>query len=268
MRILITSDLHLEYTGVETIRRLVAGISRDEPDLVILAGDLGNPEHLFEQCLATFLPLSCPVAVLSGNHDIWAYPGATSISLYEEVLPAITRSLGYHWLERDPMVIPGGIGIAGNIGWYDYSFQEPKYQSTLEEVIRRKADYAMDALKVDWEYSDLEFADLCRQRLIDQITKLEADPSVRRILVVTHVPLMESQVDRRPDDADWSLGNPYFAHLTLGSEVLKFPKVRWVVSGHTHVEMNGIAEREGLEPVATAVIPSDYGRPRWVTLEV
>ena len=175
--------------------------------------------------------------------------------------------MGYHWLERGPLVLPGGLGIAGNIGWYDYSYQVPGYESTEEEILRRKPRYAMDAHKVDWEYTDPEFAQLCRTRLAAQLQFLEADPSVDRILVATHVPIVECQLDPRPEDPDWSLGNPYFGHITMGRMVLAAPKVRWIVSGHTHVGMNGHADRPGLPPVATAVVASDYGRPRWITLE-
>ena len=43
MRVIVTSDLHLEASSMATIRRLVAGISREEPDLILLAGDIGTP---------------------------------------------------------------------------------------------------------------------------------------------------------------------------------------------------------------------------------
>lgn len=268
MRVLITSDLHAELTGLETIRRLVAGMDREDPDLVVLAGDLGNPSHLFESCLACFIPLSCPIAVLPGNHDIWTSFGETSIALYEEILPEITASMGFHWLERDPLVLPGGFGVCGSIGWYDYSAREPSYEQTDEEIIRNKPKYAMDAQCVDWEYTDPEFAEYCRRRLARQIKTLEENPDVQRVMAATHVPVFEEQIDRHPDDRDWSLGNPYFGHLTMGEELGKFQKLRWVISGHTHVGLNGLIERDGLHPLATAVIASDYERPRWVTLEI
>lgn len=268
MRVLVASDLHLEFTGLEPIRRLVAGMDRQDPDLVVLAGDIGNPSHMFEACLTCFLQLSCPVAVLPGNHDIWNSLGETSIALYNEILPEMTRSMGYHWLENDGLVLPSGLGVAGSIGWYDYSAREPSYNQTDEEIVAIKSRYAMDALKVDWEYTDPAFAELCRERLHRQMRQLEENPEVKYILVVTHVPLFETQMERNPDDRDWSLGNSYFGHLTLGEELQVYTKLRWVVSGHTHVGMNGVVNRDGMDPIATAVIPSDYGKPRWVELEV
>ncbi len=268
MRILVVADLHLEITGSEPIRRLVAGIDREDPDVVILAGDLGNPSHLFEQCLACFLHLNCPIAVLPGNHDVWSSFGESSILLYEETLPEITRSMGFHWLDHAPMILPGGVAVCGNIAWYDYSSREPSYNQTDEDIIANKPKFAMDARMVDWEYSDKEFARICREKLVKQISALEADPKVERIVVATHVPIFDQQIERNPDDAEWSLGNPYFGHLTMGEAIRNSPKLRFVISGHTHVGLNGIVEREGLEPICAAVVDSDYLKPRWVELEI
>ncbi len=268
MRVLIASDLHVEITGIEPIRRLVAGMDREDPDLVVLAGDLGNPSRLFEQCLVPFLQLSCPVAVLPGNHDVWTSLGETSIGLYGEILPAITRSMGFHWLDEAPLVLPGGVGVCGNIAWYDYSAREPSYGQSDDDIAKTKPRFAMDAVRVDWEYNDLEFAARCRERLVAHLAALEANPAVDRVLVATHVPAFESQMDRHPEDAQWSMGNPYFGHLTLGEEIRRHAKVRYVVSGHTHVGLNGVVDRVGMSPIGTAVIPSDYGRPRWMELEL
>jgi predicted MPP superfamily phosphohydrolase len=268
MRIMVTADLHLEVTGLEPIRRLVAGIEREEPDAVVLAGDLGHPLGLFEQCLTAFLPLACPVAVLPGNHDLWTSPGVSSVLLYEEVLPEITKSMGFHWLEHGPMLIPDArVAICGNIGWYDYSSQEPRWAAEPDVVAARKAEFAADADRIDWEYDDITFARLCRERLARHMNEAEQDARVDRVLLVTHVPVFESQVDRRPDDRRWSMGNPYFGHLTMGNEALRFGKMRWCVSGHTHVGMNGVQERAGAAPVATAVVDSSYGKPRWVVVD-
>lgn len=56
MRILVTSDLHIEAAGPEPIRRMVAGMDREHPDLVVVGGDLGSPAANFEQCLSLFIP--------------------------------------------------------------------------------------------------------------------------------------------------------------------------------------------------------------------
>ncbi|MEO8377955.1 MAG: metallophosphoesterase [Candidatus Sumerlaeota bacterium] len=269
MKILITSDLHYEVTGPEPIRRMVAGIEREDPAVVVLAGDIGNPSRLFEQCLALFVRLNCPVAVLPGNHDLWRSYDETSILLHEELLPVIAKDCGFHWLPEAPLKLEDGIAIAGNIAWYDYSARDMEAGVTEEQVAREKPQFCNDARSIDWEFSDQEFAGRCRQQLTTQCQALEADPAVKTVIVVTHVPIMKGQMEWRKDDARWNLRNAVFGHLTLGNELKEMKKLHSVISGHTHLGLSGAVERhDGLPPIATSVIPSDYGKPRWVTVEV
>lgn len=268
LRVLITSDLHFELTGPEPIRRLVAGMDRENPDLVVLAGDLGHPSRLFAECLRCFLKLNCPVAVLPGNQDLWTSPGETSILLYEEILGQVTREHGFHWLEKGPFLLDNGTAVCGTIGWYDYSSCDPSLSLTPEQIAAEKCRFLPDNQRLDWEYKDPDFAELCRRRLRRTLTELEDNERVDRILVVSHVPCFESQLEKDSADPEWCLASAFFGHLTLGECLRGFPKVRWAVSGHTHMGLNGLVERPGGAPIATAVVGSDYGRPRWVTLEI
>ncbi|MDX2175404.1 MAG: metallophosphoesterase [Candidatus Sumerlaeia bacterium] len=267
MRILVTSDLHVESCGLEPIRRLVAGMDREHPDIVVIAGDIGNPLDLFEDCLACFLKLDCPIAVLAGNHDVWSGHGMTSEELWRGGLPQVTRALNFHWLEDKPLVLAGGVGLAGTIGWYDYSARARHLGQTDEELVAEKRRHAADDFRIDWGWDDRSFALKCRERARTHLEALERDPRVEQIVFATHVPVFEEQLERRDHDEHWSRGTAYFGHLTLGGEVVNFPKVRYVVSGHTHIGQNDVVEREDAPPIAVAVVASDYMRPRWVTIE-
>lgn len=255
MRVSVSSDLHFDLTGPEPLRRLVAGMDREDPDLVVLCGDLGNPSRHFSECLRVFLKLDRPVAVLPGNHDLWSSPGETSILLFEEILPQITEEYGFHWLENSPLVLPNGTALCGSIGWYD------------SRARNGEGDF-IGGVRHDWEYDDEEFAARCRNRLCEQMAELEKNEKVQRILGITHVPCFETQLEERPEDAGYTADTPYYAHLTLGEALRAYKKLRWVVSGHTHLGLNGLIERPGMPPIATAVVGSDYGKPRWVTVEV
>ncbi len=267
MRILITSDLHFEATGIETIRRFVAGIDRESPDLVVLAGDAGHPPHLYEQCLALFLVLGCPVAVLPGNQDLWTAPGASSIALLEEHLPAVARELDFHWLENNPLMLPGGVAICGSVAWYDYSAHTDG-DGDPGRIAARKESLCLDAEYIDWEYDDPQFAAICRRRLVRQMRQLDSDPAVNCVVCVTHVPVFRNQYEVNPEDEQGCLSLPYLAHLTLGEELRAFPKLRYLISGHTHAGLHDVVERPGSGPIGTAVVGSTYGRPRWVVLEL
>lgn len=268
MRIAVTADLHLEITEREAIEKLVAEIAGECPDAVVLAGDLGNPSPLFEACLAMFADVGAPVAVMSGNHDLWVSPGETSTELFKKTLPEMTRAAGMHWLDGTEAFLLGSVGIAGSNGWYDYSARDHSRGHSDAEILAMKEQFAWDAKKIDWPETDQQFAAGCRDRLRAQLDALEANDVVRDVLVVTHVPVFPCQMDRRPHDDRWTLGNPFFGHFTMGEEIASYSKVRRVVSGHTHVAMAGYGERPGGgEPIPASVIDSDYHRPGWVMVE-
>ncbi len=267
MRVIVTSDLHLESCGPEPIRRLVAGMDRERPDLVVLAGDLGNPVHCWEECLSCFLKLQCPVAVLPGNHDLWTAPGQSSADLYQRLLPEVTRSFGFHWLEDGPMRLECGVGIVGSMAWYDYSARAPELNQSDEEIVAGKPRYAADAWRIDWPWDDQHLARECRERVRAHLEALEADPTIREVLVVTHMPTFEEQMERRPHNPEWAAGAPYFGHLTMGSEIAAFPKVRRAIGGHTHIGKADVVERPAHPPIGVAVVSSDYLRPRWITVD-
>ena len=93
MKIIITSDLHYEkLSSIPRIKEMVEEIKQENPDAVILAGDLGEGDDTFERCLKLFQGLDCPVGVIAGNHDLWCfYSPFDSEELWSEVFPSITK---------------------------------------------------------------------------------------------------------------------------------------------------------------------------------
>lgn len=122
-KIAITSDLHLGITAPQQIAALVTEIAAEQPDLTILAGDLGEPIERFRACLALFADLPGAKAVLAGNHDVWAH-GQQSQDLWERLLPEATRAAGMLWLE-DATWRQDGCAVVGSLAWYDYSAVDP-----------------------------------------------------------------------------------------------------------------------------------------------
>ncbi|HEV2405977.1 MAG TPA: metallophosphoesterase [Ktedonobacterales bacterium] len=266
--IVVTSDLHLGITKVESIRALVEAIAAEQPDLTVLAGDLGEGLARIRECLALFASLPGQVAALAGNHDVWAFrDGPSSQRMWEEYMPAAVREAGMLWLE-DEVWRAGDLAVTGSLAWYDYSAVDatiPPYPPAY--FASEKPNRNMDGRHVDWPWSDLDVARRLGDGLCARLDALEHDDAVRDVLVVTHVPLCERQMRRRPDDPRWGFGNAYFGNLTLGRRALAYSKVRRIVSGHTHIAAAGIESRPGLPDVPVEVIPSDFGSPRYVTLK-
>lgn len=268
VKIAVTSDLHREMTPEDDLRALVVRIAAERPDLTVLAGDLGTPLEQFVACLACFAEVPGVVAVLAGNHDVWAVQGRHSQALWERDLPAATRDADMLWLEETEW-LRDGVAVVGSMAWYDYSAVDPTIQTyPPDHFARVKADYNNDARFIDWPWSDQEMAAHLGDTLTARLMRLEADPTVRGVLVVNHVPVFEAQMVRRPHDPRWGFSNAYFGNLTLGWRLLSARKLRAVVSSHTHVGRSGYVERADLpdDPLPVAVISSDYGAPGYVTI--
>ncbi len=133
LRIAVTADLHWGHrTGAGAVALLSSYLHAEPPDVLVLAGDLGVGD-LFDQCLTLFADLPGRKVVTPGNHDIWVPEDAEQDSLnrYEEQLPRSCARLGFHYLDRGPLLLPDeGLALVGSINWYDYSW-------ALEELRRR-----------------------------------------------------------------------------------------------------------------------------------
>lgn len=267
MKLAITSDLHLPITPLTPIVHLANQVAEYQPDAFIVAGDVGESVPDWQRCLAALKSIvEAPLLVLAGNHDLWTRGVWPSQKLFEELLPEQTGKVGGIWLEGEAWV-KDGVAVAGSIGWYDYSAIDPQFRDEPPEVIaRRKREFNYDANGIDWKWTDPEFAGIVAKKLLATLDRLEADSSVRQIIVVTHVPLLDCQMCRKPHDPRWGFSNAYFGNLTLGQEVVKRRKVTRIISGHTHVGREGSVPAAGRE-IAARVIASEYGRPVWLELE-
>ncbi|MCS7161373.1 MAG: hypothetical protein RMJ19_12950, partial [Gemmatales bacterium] len=116
----------------------------------------------------------------------------------------------------------------------DYSAADPQLGYGPEVYAREKRFFSTDD-RINWPWSDLEFADMVSRQFLVRLDAVVARPEVAHIIVITHVPILEEQLLRRLGDRYWGFSNAYFGNLTLGRQVLRRPKVCLVVSGHTHI---------------------------------
>lgn len=256
---IITSDLHLGLDPLVSIQFLKDKIVQHDPAVIIIAGDIGESVKNFRACLSLFSYVKCPVGVMIGNHDLYAYDKKyPSEELWTKVLPRIVKKLGLVWMEEENIVI-NGTAFIGTIGWYDYSSKTLKVSDRFYE--EEKGVFVSDGNYIDWLRSDTEFAAELLKRLIGRLEKAQENPAVRRIVVVTHVPLFKEQMVRHGSDNPYA--DAYFGNFTMGKEVLKFSKVTKVISGHTHRKVDRMVGN-----IRVQVVPSDYFKPAFVILEL
>jgi predicted phosphohydrolase len=264
--VVVASDLHLGITQASTLSALADRIASERPDLTILAGDIGERVENFVACLDLFKRLPGDVAVLAGNHDVWARRGNASEDLWARLLPEATRDAGMIWLE-DTVWRQGDAAVAGSLAWYDYSARDDEVADLpAEYFIAHKGEYNIDARFVRWDWTDPEFADMLGTALCGRLDALERDESVRSVIVVTHVPLFDVQMSRKPGDRRWGISSAYFGNLTLGARILPYEKIQCVISGHTHIGREGTVARPDGAEIPVAVIPSDYGSPAYIAI--
>lgn len=267
MRLAITSDLHYPLTSDETIEQLAAEIRQCDPDLLVLAGDLGESLPEVEFCLRVFQDIGFPVTVIPGNHDLFKSGGISSQRLWETRLPEAVREACCTWLEAEA-IIQHGIAVVGTIAWYDYSAADSSIQESRSSFAQNKGAFMLDAKRVDWPWSDWVFARQVGERFLVKLDELEADPTVQQTIVITHVPILECQIPRRPNDRDWGFSNAYFGNLTLGKEVLKRRKVTHVISGHTHLAKDDFVKTSDGRAIRGMVVPHRLHQPGWIGLEI
>lgn len=109
-------------------------------NMVVCAGDVSSsiPEVVDTLTqIAEVIPASNYVFV-PGNHDVWNVETTIqeepiSKTKYEVDIPKAIQSTKFKYLPDNPLIIDEKVAFVGNIGWYDYSFKDPKWDDILKE---------------------------------------------------------------------------------------------------------------------------------------
>ena len=266
-RIIVTSDIHLGITKPDVVETLIKDISTLKPDALAVAGDLGEPLQNFNAALDALQRLGIPTAIVPGNHDIWnRNHQIPSRELWDVRLPEEVMKRGFAYLERESILVDD-IAIVGTLAWYDYSAASPSQPCAIEEYARLKGEFCGDALFVDWSWDDLQFCKTIEGPFVERLNAAQRDRDVRSILVVTHSPIFDEQIARKPGNERWSFSNAYYGNITFGDIVRKYGKVRHVVSGHTHAGREGLVKTASGEIIVTT-LDSQYGKPVFMTVDL
>jgi Calcineurin-like phosphoesterase len=264
VKLAITSDLYLGVTPLDHLERLARDMAGANPDAAVIAGDLAESLSDLTRCLKLFrVALSCPIWVLPGDHDFWARPPYDSRYLWRDLIPEAVAKTNCQYLEGKSFV-HNGVGVAGTVAWYDYSSATLAGIVSDMEFAQQKYLYNADALRIDWEWSDPEFASLCGTPFLATLDQLEQDPEVKQTVVITHFPIIEQQL---PRDTVKGLASAYLGNLTLGKKVRLRKKVSHIISGHAHLGREYKLERE-IGTIEVRVLPGDYDKPAWLALNV
>lgn len=274
MRVVFTSDLHIDASEkhCDAVSAIADAARKHGPDVVVIAGDAGNTIAALEETLSCFSRIDARKFFVPGNHDVWIETEdgvlIDSRAKYAKRIPDVCRRMGFHDLGQGPFVA-GGVGFVGSLGWYDYSFADPRLGLTEDAYWRgrygdeiwwdKKMTYWMPSRRAG---AAVDAGDLPAERMRDP--ELCEDSMVRGALrermrdaevcsemgarLEGHLRAIEGRVDtivavihtlpflvglQRSDP-------PYYLDAYTGSERLgrileAHPKVEHCIHGHKHL---------------------------------
>ena len=263
-RLLVTSDLHfgLYPAGDSCTRQLAEYVCSSGADAFIVAGDIADADtDYFSGCLELFSDFPGLKLMVPGNHDLWT-AGTGSEKKYREVLPALAADCGFRMLDAGPVSM-GGVGIIGNIGWYDYTFRNPDLRVTLEQYREKRLPGVCtwnDGRFIDWDISDEEFTEKCLRKLEAAYRSIE--PRVHTVVAVLHS-LPFRGLLHGPSSAAYEFCRAYLGSAKIGELLKGFRKVRYVFCGHRHAP-----EQLKVNHIQAFVVGSEYLLKRVVELDL
>ena len=142
MRVFAISDIHVDY--IENAEWL-SHISRHDylDDVLILAGDLTDVPDLLRKSFEQLVIRFKQVLFVPGNHELWIYRSTQKSSFEKfEQIKVIAKECG---VSMQPFHA-GEVSIVPLLGWYDYSFGQPK-----EDLYKMWMDYRA----CEWEDNDM-----------------------------------------------------------------------------------------------------------------
>jgi predicted phosphohydrolase len=260
MRILITADLHYNIPrsreGVEDLARRVIETGGDA--LVLLGDTAGAQLEPMRQALRLFADFEGKKLMVPGNHCLWCRKGENSLHRYHHILPQVAREEGFEMLDHHPQLL-SKTGLAGSIGWYDYSFRDPRLEVPVEfyreklspgaaaymgrddlvEAHRDKLQPRHMALGVRWRdgqfvhlpMTDAQFVATLSERLREQLEFLSTR-SDRIVVFLHHLPFADLVPEDRPDR--FAFAAAYLGAEKFGQVLLEFPRISHVYCGHSH----------------------------------
>jgi len=247
LRLAFTADLHwgINARGDEATRLLISYLQAEPPDVLVLAGDVGAAEN-FAPCLELFAALPSRKALVPGNHDIWVRdddPRGDSLQVYQDYLPHLCATHGYHYLDQGPVLFPElDLALIGAMNWYDYSWSLQTLKLLVpdwEERLRTKRftrGRHNDARFVRWPLTDVSFTAQSVAEIDKQLQQALA--MVGQAIVVTHHPPFYGLSFPRPLSSialDTVLWDAFGGNRSLEELLSRHAsQVPFAFCGHTH----------------------------------
>lgn len=175
-----------------------------------------------------------------GNHDIWQLDSKVEDGIsrekYEDLIPKTVSNTKFHYLPNNPLIIDDSVAFFGSIGWYDYSFRNPKWDDYLKEQntwyyakVLKDVGIWNDGVYAEWGMHDLDVVKYC----IDDLTKdyKQIKDISTKIACFHHVPFLDGV--KFKDQLNWDYFSAFMGSKFIGDKLLEW-NTNLVFYGHTH----------------------------------
>jgi len=256
MRIVWTTDPHLNHVPIQAWDRWVAAINSQTPDAILVTGDISEGDDVVFQLKRMSEAFDVPLHFVLGNHDF--YQSSITQTRQRVSTASDPHPLLNFLTDAPPVPLDDGVYLVGEDGWGDAD------QGNYDKSPIRLNDFQLidDFAKADpatWKSMLLDQGKHSANRLQKQLDQIPADAT--EVIVATHVPpFCEScWYEGHTTDENWA---PFFVCGQVGSVLQDFAKAApnvnvQVLCGHTHHD--GIANLDKNLTVYTGA--AIYGEP-------
>ena len=289
MRLIVTADLHYDHANAGSmVEAVVTDINTTGGDVLLLVGDTATSDgDALERCLSLF-NFAGPKLFIAGNHELWTETGDDSYRLYTTDLPRRVRQLGWHWLESEPFIAPGGqVAFVGSVGWYDYSYAQASLEipqrfyrqkvspgaarhfDEFRHLLEPGEDIPPRAMRVTARWNDGRFVKLHRsdEQFLGELTarldrQLHHLAHVKTVVAATHhLPYRELLPPSH--SAQWDFAKAFLGSDAIGGTLLRHKNVRHAFCGHSHY-----AAETRIGHVHAVNVGSSYRAKKFLTLDL
>ena len=267
-KILFTADLHLNIDarsidGRRVLDLFAEAVIRDNPDAVVVAGDLSTPSKASEHiALIRKAVGDRPLAVALGNHDFWTGNiSGKDFHLLENTISAFWES---PCRENEITLLDlenadwGETAIVGGYGHFDLGLACPSLHLHGKPVTRE--DYLAGKGWNDFRFIPgcAEFLEVNARAQADGIAGRldQAIDARKRILMALHT-CPWPQLNGHPQSGSYrDLFTGYSGNSLVGKEIEKrSANVEFLMCGHTHYRV----KEQRFHGIPSLNVGADYG---------
>jgi len=246
MKLLVLSDLHLEYGHFEPPEEAVA-----VADVIVLAGDIHPAPNGIEWARQTFGDK--PIVYIAGNHEFFDCDFEAALVLMRQV----AKECDVHFLENDSVTIKG-IRFLGCTLWTDFEFYGlARKQALMEMSDKRWPDY-LGRIQSRRSMTGRLSPELTIQRHLASRAWLQEQLSLcersKTVVVTHHYPNKKSTPPKFVGD---EMNVVFGSHIPV--ELVRQTSL-WI-HGHSH---NHVDYRLGDSKQSTRVIANPRGYESWL----